>query len=95
MLQTACVVWGDTVLDLKEDTQVKLQKSFIVPLMSTTAMMRSRGCDIALTEEAGEMINSLLQYQPLILLIKFDTKIIFTQKHMIIKVKKRLRGLVE
>ncbi len=59
MLQTDCGVWVDAVLDLKEHRQVVLQKSFIVPFMSTAAMMRSRGRDIALTEEGGEMMNSL------------------------------------
>lgn len=50
MLQTDSGVWVDVVSDLKEHRQVVLQKSFIVPFMSTAAMMRSRGCDIALTE---------------------------------------------
>lgn len=65
MPQTDCGFWVDTVLDLKEQRQAILQKSFIVPLTSTAAMMRSRGCFIALTERGGEIINSLLQYQTL------------------------------
>lgn len=40
-LQADCVVWVSTALDLKSDRQVMLQKSFIVPLTSTAAMMRS------------------------------------------------------
>lgn len=47
-LQADCVVWVNTTLDLKEDRQEMLQKSFIVPLTSTAAMMRSWGSVIAL-----------------------------------------------
>lgn len=57
MMQTGCGVWADTVLDLKEDRQGMLQKSFMVPFMSTAAMMRCRGCVIALTEPGGGPIN--------------------------------------
>ncbi|TNN51931.1 hypothetical protein EYF80_037838 [Liparis tanakae] len=35
--------WVDPASDLKDSRQAGLQKSFMVPLMSTAAMMRSRG----------------------------------------------------
>lgn len=41
LLQTDGGVWLDSGLDLKELKQVTVQKSFIVPLVSTAAMMRS------------------------------------------------------
>lgn len=50
MQQAVCSVCEDLLLDLNEDRQVTLQKSSIVPLVSTAAMMRSRGCDIALKD---------------------------------------------
>lgn len=50
MLHSDCCVLVDTVLDLKDAKQVTLQKYFMVPLMSTTAMMRSNSCVIALKE---------------------------------------------
>lgn len=58
MLQTDFCVWVDA--DLKELKQAGLQKSFIVPLVSTAAMMRSRGCDIALIEGEDKHLTQTL-----------------------------------
>lgn len=60
MLQTDFCVWVDA--DLKELKQARLQKSFIVPLVSTAAMMRSRGCDIALIEGEDKHLTQTLTY---------------------------------
>lgn len=60
MLQTDFCVWVDA--DLKELKQAGLQKSFIVPLVSTAAMMRSRGCDIALIEGEDKHLTQTLTY---------------------------------
>lgn len=60
MLQTDFCVWVDA--DLKELKQAGLQKSFIVPLVSTAAMMRSRGCDIALIEGEDKHLTQTLIY---------------------------------
>lgn len=51
MLQTDCRDCLDAVLDLKDTRQAILQKSFIVPSISTAAMMRSSGCRITLVYE--------------------------------------------
>lgn len=51
MLQIDCGDCLDAALDLKDARQAILQKSFIVPLISTAAMMRSSGCRITLVYE--------------------------------------------
>lgn len=83
MLQSCCGVWVDPALDLKERRQVVLQKSFIVPLMSTTAMMRSRGCDIALTEQGERRTHSKIETTTTLLLyFYFEMKGCFAQTHL-------------
>lgn len=60
MLQTDCGDCLDAALDLKDARQATLQKSFIVPLISTAAMIRSSGCRITLVYEDQKELTYIL-----------------------------------